>query len=394
MSNTFKGDRVLWVVFAVLLCVSALEMYSASSSLAYKQASYIMPVWDHIKFLCVGFSVAFIVHLLPHKPWVLYSFIALYILAVVLLLWTLASGASVNAAARWVNLFGVRFQPSELGKLALVLNLSLVLRGYNQGSFFSNKAYFWICLSVAGLIAILIFPENFSTAFLCGCTTLSMMFYGRMPIKWLSMLIGTLMGILVVFYFVSPLLPKDGFLHRATVWVHRVDDFFVDKNDEDKFKIDDKNYQESHAKIAISNSNYVGRGVGNSIERDFLPQAYSDFIFAIIIEETGLLGAFVVILLYLIMLFRAAMIARATDSFYEAVMVIGLATMIFFQAFINMAVAVGLFPVTGQPLPLISRGGTSIVITSAYFGLMLWVSRHSTPESVKVKKEKKIRNNG
>lgn len=389
LQNTFKGDKILWVVFVLFLCVSALEMYSASSSLAYKQSSYIMPVWSHITFLCMGFFVAFFVHLLPRRTTMFFP--VFYFISLGLLLWALVSGVSVNEAARWTSVMGIRFQPSELGKLAMVTNLALVLKFYNQGAFFSKKAYFWICLGVAGLICLLILPENFSTAFLCGCTALSMMFYARMPIRWMAMLVGVFMGVLVLFYFVSPLLPENRLTHRSSLWVHRIDKYISgnEEVEENRFVINDENYQVAHAKIAISNSKYVGKGIGNSIERDFLPQAYSDFIFAIIIEETGLLGAFVVILLYLIVMYRAAVIAKASESIFEAVLVMGLSTMIVYQAFINMAVAVGFFPVTGQPLPLISRGGTSIVIISSYFGLMLWVSRLNLSASHEIKKEKR-----
>ncbi|MCQ2218540.1 MAG: FtsW/RodA/SpoVE family cell cycle protein [Paludibacteraceae bacterium] len=390
LCNTFRGDKILWVIFGLFLALSALEMYSASSSLAYKQSSYFMPVWSHITFLCVGFLVAFVMHLFSPKVLMVMGPV-LYVFALFMLVYVLFSGVSVNEASRWASIMGVRFQPSELAKLALVINLAIMLQLFTRENIFSKKVAFGISLGLAGLLCMLIFPENFSTAILCGGVTFTMMFYARVPLKWLGKTIAALVIMVVLFFGIAQILPENAVTHRTSVWVHRLSNFHSG-SEEDKFVIDDKNYQEAHAKIAISNSNYVGKGIGNSIERDFLPQAFSDFIFAIIIEEMGIGGALVVLLLYMILLYRAAIIARDCDSVYSAILVLGLSTMIVFQAFINMAVAVGLFPVTGQPLPLISRGGTSIVITSAYFGLMLGVSRDSLQkESSGGQKEKKVK---
>ena len=391
LSNTFKGDKILWIIFGLFLSLSALEMYSASSSLAYKQASYFMPVWGHITFLCGGFLFAFLMHLLSPKVVMLCAPL-LYLFSIVTLVWVLISGVSVNEAARWANLMGVRFQPSEFAKLALVVNLSIILQLFTQERFFSKKVSYWVALAAAGVVCLLIFPENFSTALLCGLVTFTMMFYAKVPLKWMAKTIGCLLLFVVLFFSVAQVLPENAVTHRTSVWVNRLKNFTAPTDEDAKFKVDDKNYQVAHAKIAISNSKYTGKGVGNSIERDFLPQAFSDFIFAIIIEEMGIGGACLVLLLYLILMYRAAMIAKECDSIYSAILVMGLSTMIVFQAFINMAVAVGLFPVTGQPLPLISRGGTSIIITSAYFRLMLGVSRESMLQKEAVEqKEKKVK---
>lgn len=387
--NTFKGDRVLWIVFVALLAFSSVEMYSASSTLAFKHANYFSPVWSHIVFLCVGFLVAYITHILPRNL-VMYASPCILLFALVFLLITLLSGHAVNGANRWTTFMGLNFQPSELGKLALVLNLAILLQFYNHELFFTKKTTFWVSIGLTSLVVGLIFTENFSTAFLSFTTAMTMMFCGRIPLKWLVGVMGSLVVAVALFFLVAMVLPSNPVTHRAKVWVQRIEDFSSKTQEEDKFKVDDKNFQAVHAKIALSNSNFVGRGIGNSIERDILPLAFADFIYSIIIEELGIAGGVLVVLLYLIVLYRAAKIAQASESVYSALLVLGLATMIVLQAFINMAVAVGIIPITGQPLPLISRGGTSIIITCAYFGIMLGVSRMNDKKAtVAVKKEKK-----
>ncbi|MCK9154761.1 MAG: FtsW/RodA/SpoVE family cell cycle protein [Paludibacteraceae bacterium] len=376
IQKNFKGDKIVWIVFIVLIVISSMEMYSASSSLAYKQASYISPVWRHIGFLGFGFLIAFFVHLFSYKKYPA-VFLLLSLLTVFLLILSLLMGVSANNASRWLALGGVQFQPSELAKLCLIVMLSHFLAKAQEDNK-STDGVFNKCLIGIAITAILIFPENLSTALLVCFIGFALMWYGRVSLKRLFALLAVVLTIAVVFFISIPYLPNVRVFHRAKVWYNRVE-MFQEKGGEDKqstFKINDENYQESHAKIAVSNSHLWGRGIGNSIERDFLPQAYSDFIFAIIIEETGLIGGGFVVLLYLVLFYRAGYIAKRCTSAFPALLVLGLSTMILLQAFMNIAVAVGVIPVTGQTLPMISRGGTSILVISVYFGMILSVSRY------------------
>ncbi|MCB9017942.1 MAG: FtsW/RodA/SpoVE family cell cycle protein [Paludibacteraceae bacterium] len=380
VQRNFKGDKIVWIVFVVMIVISAMEMYSASSSLAYRQASYTSPVWRHIGFLGVGFFIAFFIHLFSYKKYPL-IFIGLSVITIFFLCLTLVNGAVANNASRWLGVGGVQFQPSEFAKICVIGLLSTVL-SHEQSEDKSADGALKKCILIIGVAAVLIVSENLSTALLVCLIGFIMMWYGRVSIKKLLSLVLVGLSLGAAFYFVIPHLPDWKPFHRASVWRARIDAHFEDKESANmaKFKIDDDNYQESHAKIAVSNSHLWGRGIGNSIERDFLPQAYSDFIFAIIIEETGVLGAGFVVLLYLVLFFRAGYIAKRCSSAFPALLVLGLATMILLQAFMNMAVAVGAMPVTGQTLPIISRGGTSILVISAYFGMILSVSRYAETE--------------
>ncbi|MDR1729482.1 MAG: FtsW/RodA/SpoVE family cell cycle protein [Prevotellaceae bacterium] len=388
LQKYFKGDAVVWTVFIALIFLSAIAMYSASSTLAFKQSDYNSPVWRHIVFLTIGFVFALIVHIIPYKIFpVVGTFLA--VVSIALLIVTLIMGVSANNAARWLEIGGIQFQPSELAKLAVIIILAVVLGRKQQEKQSADDAFKWSMIILA-IACILIFPENFSTAALLFIVGLLMMFFGRISLKKLGKTVGFIAGFCLLLYLTGHFIPKETAkdipgLHRLSTWIGRIDSHFTHKtnNGLKDFVITDDNYQVAHAKIAIANSNGFGRGPGNSIERDFLPQAYSDFIFAIIIEETGFFGAIFVMFLYLVLLFRAGVIANKCPSAFPALLVLGLASMIVIQAFLNMAVAVGLAPVTGQPLPMVSRGGTSILITAIYFGIILSVSRYAKEEAQK-----------
>jgi len=380
----FKGDPIIWTILLLLIAISAVEMYSASSTLAFRQSDYSSPVWRHILFLSGGFCVAFIVHMIPYKLFPIGG-VLLLAFSLVLLVVTLVTGVSANNATRWLEIGGFQFQPSEFAKLAVIIILAVILGRKQQEKQSADEAY-KISIIILTVACIMIFPENFSTAFLLFFVGFLMMFFGRVSMKKLGKTLGVIAGLCLLLYLIAPYVPEVKPFHRLSTWRERVDQHFFDKSGKkelEKFIINDDNYQIAHAKIAVANSNGIGRGPGNSIERDFLPQAYSDFIYAIIIEETGLLGGFIVMLLYLILLFRAGVIANKCPSAFPALLVLGLTSMIVVQAFLNMAVAVGLAPVTGQPLPMISRGGTSIIITSIYFGIILSVSRYAREETQK-----------
>jgi cell division protein FtsW len=377
----FKGDPIIWIILLTLIAISAVEMYSASSTLAFRQSDYNSPVWRHIVFLGIGFCIAFIIHMVPYKLFPIVGLVLL-LFSLVLLCVTMVIGVSANNATRWLEIGGFQFQPSEFAKLSVIIVLAVIL-GRKQRENKSSDEVFTMCMVILAVTCILIIPENFSTSFLLFMVGFLMMFFGRISLKKLGITIGILVGLSLLLYFVSPYVPQVKPFHRLSTWKERIDEHFFNKEDKDlsQFVINDNNYQVAHAKIAIANSNIIGRGPGNSIERDFLPQAYSDFIYAIIIEETGLLGAIGVMLLYLILLFRAGVIANKCPSAFPALLVLGLTSMIVAQAFLNMAVAVGLVPVTGQPLPIISRGGTAIIVMSVYFGMILSVSRYIQEES-------------
>ena len=388
-----KGDPVIWIVFLVLCAISLVEVFSAGSTLAYKENNFWMHFIKQGGFLFAGFIVCILVHHIPCNifkfvPMLLWPFLLFF-----LFLARLSSG--VNGASRWVSL-GVNFQPSELAKGVLICTVALVLSKFQDENGARKEAFKWICcLSLPYLF--LIFTENFSTAGLLGVVVFIMMILGRVPVRQLFYVVAGLAVAAMLFVGMMFVLPKDSenafykesamgsVLHRFPVWRERLtNDNMVLTASPDSFRVTDENRQEVHARIAVSNCNKgFGRAPGNSVERDYLSQAYSDFIFAIVVEELGLGGAFLVIMMYLILLFRAGMIADKCGKNFPAFLCMGLSIQIVLQAMINMMVAVGLFPVTGQTLPLISRGGTSTLVVCAYFGVILSISRYAQQQQKK-----------
>jgi cell division protein FtsW len=382
LKKYLKGDATLWIVFIMLCIVSAIEMYSASSTLAYKAASHSAPMLRHVGFLAGGAFIAFCVHLIPYRYIRLMAYLGL-VLSVFMLIWVLFKGQSENDASRWLIIMGVQFQPSELAKLSVIIvSADFISRIKDPEK--DEKIYFRNTLIVLGIICTLILFENFSTAIILFFVVFIMMFIGRISLKRLGLLAGSLMLVLVLGFGLVKTIPKDsmpGAFDRAYTWVARIDRFSSEKNDESaKYEINDENRQVQHGRIAIARGGVFGVMPGNSIERDFLPQAYSDFIYAIIVEEMGMFGGIIVIILYLILLFRAGRIATKCSSVFPAILVIGLSLMIVTQTLINMSVATSLIPVTGQPLPLISRGGTAILITCIYFGIIFGITRQMKEE--------------
>lgn len=382
LKKYLKGDPILWIVFIMLCVVSAIEMYSASSTLAYKASSHTAPMLRHVGFLAGGALIAFGVHLIPYRYIRLMSYAGLF-LSFFMLIWVLFKGQSENDATRWLVIMGVQFQPSELAKLSVII-VAADLISRIKDTQKDEKIYFRNILIIVALICPLILFENFSTAFILFVVVFIMMFIGRISIKRLSMLAGTLLLALILGFTMVKAIPKESMpkaFDRAYTWVARIDRFKTEKNSEEaKYEITDENRQVQHGRIAIARGGLFGVMPGNSLERDFLPQAYSDFIYAIIVEEMGLFGGIFVIILYLILLFRAGRIATKCSSVFPAIVVIGLSLMIVIQTFINMSVASSLIPVTGQPLPLISRGGTSILITCIYFGIIFGITRQMKEE--------------
>ncbi|MDH6359198.1 FtsW/RodA/SpoVE family cell cycle protein [Parabacteroides sp. PF5-9] len=373
-SKLFKGDRVIWIIFMFLCLISVIEVFSATSTIAYKNANHWAPIVRHATFLLGGFVLVLLLHNIPSRFFPV--FILLLPLSILMLILTPFIGVSANDAHRWLEIFGITFQPSEFGKLACIVYVAFLLS--RKGRFSDAQIFKYILIGV-GLTCALILPENFSTAVMLFGVCFLMMFIGQLPLLKLTKLAAVL--ILAVFLLFAGLLflPNDvlKYIPRALTWKERLVDFMhKDKTaDASTYVITDDNYQVSHAKIAIARGGLIGQMPGHGQQRDFLPQAYSDFIYAIIIEEMGFIGGIVVLLLYVMLLVRVGMIARRCERLFPKYLVLGCGLLIVVQAFANMAVAVDLIPVTGQPMPLVSRGGTSTMISCIYFGIILSVSR-------------------
>lgn len=403
LSNLFKGDKVIWMVFFFLCIISIVEVFSASSELTYKGGNYLTPIIKHMALIVVGFGLMVVTLNINCKYFKLLTPIML-LFAGILLLLVLGLGQSTNGASRWIPIMGVQFQPSEMAKGALVLMTAQILSAMQTDKGADRKAMRYI-IQMALPFLVLIGLENLSTAALLAAVIFFMMIIGRVPGKQIGKLVLTVVLFIVMVVTAVMAIGEDtekegqpqnlteqtlangqtvstenskghkGVLHRLDTWKSRIDKFLNSKEVPPE-KVDlDKGAQEAHAKIAIATSNIVGRGPGNSVQRDFLAQAFSDFIYAIIIEETGIEGAFVVAMLYIILLFRTGRIANRCENNYPAFLAMGLALLLVVQALFNMCVAVGLVPVTGQPLPLISKGGTSTIVNCVYIGIILSVSR-------------------
>ena len=406
ISGIFKGDKVIWMVFFFLCIISAVEVFSAMSSLTFKTGNYISPMIKHIGLLLLGIFFMIIFLNIPCRYFKLATPFAI-IFCVITLLWADCFGQSINGAGRWIEIIGIKFQPSEIAKGTMVLATAQILSAM-QTDHGADRHACWYILIIWALMVPLIFFENLSTAVLLSLTVFLMMFIGRVPMRQLLRIFAAVIGavaiaIAVVFSVgddsntddgnktyteivtqhgkVVETNQRHGLLHRMDTWKARLKRFGNHK-DIPPEKVDlDKDAQTSYANIAIASSNFIGKGPGNSEERDFLPQAFSDYIYAIIIEETGLFGALFVAMLYIALLYRVGIIANRCENNFPAFLVMGLGLMIVIQALSNMSVAVGIAPVTGQPLPLISRGGTSTVINCIYMGMILSVSRTAKKSS-------------
>lgn len=400
IENIFKGDKVIWMIFFFLCMISIVEVFSASSNLTYKSQNYIRPIMYHAGTVAFGAFIAVITLNIPCRYFKLMTPFLL-IATGILLFWVLIAGERTGDASRWISLFGFTFQPSEIAKGTMVLATAQILSAMQRpdGSGADKKAFKYI-LWIVVPVALLIMVENLSTAALLCFVIFLMMFIGRVPLIQLGKLAGFVVGIAIFGLIMIMALgnseeeqmiagkaqteqvqtPKkknklEKILHRADTWKSRINKFTNKKEIAPEDYDLDKDAQVAHANIAIVSSNIIGKGPGKSVERDFLSQAFSDFIYAIIIEELGFFGATFVIFLYIVLLFRTARIASQCENNFPAFLAMGLALLLVVQATFNMLVAVGIAPVTGQPLPLISKGGTSTIINCAYLGIILSVSR-------------------
>ena len=398
IGNIFKGDKVIWMVFFFLCMISIVEVFSASSGLTYKTHNYIGPIIYHAGTIIVGVVVAVITLNIPCRYFKLMTPFLLLISAVTLL-WVLLAGTKVGDAGRWINLFGFTFQPSEIAKGSIVLAVAQILSAMQREDGADKNAFKWI-LWVTLPACFVIGLENLSTAAMLFAVVILMMFIGQVPFRQLGKLIGIIAAFAILAVSMVMLVGHDlnveeeqlakteqieqpkkknfveKMFHRADTWKSRIMKF--GKDDVTPLEYDlDKDAQVAHANIAIVSSGVIGKGPGKSTERDFLSQAFSDFIFAIIIEELGFLGAFAIPFFFIILLYRCGRIAHRCDKRFPALLVMGLGLLLTSQAVFNMMVAVGLAPVTGQPLPFVSKGGTSTIINCAYIGMILSISRYS-----------------
>lgn len=366
LETYFKGDRIIWLTVMLLSIFSVLAVYSSTGTLAYKYQSgnteYYL--FKHLFILMFGFALMYMAHLIKYTAYARVSKIAI-LLAIPLLFLTLAMGTNLNEASRWLTLpiVNLSFQTSDLAKLALILFVARALSKKQENIKDFKSAFVPIMLPVL-LTCGLILPANFSTAAVLFATCVILMVIGRIEIRYILSLMGIGVLALVLFILVAKAINYEG---RIDTWQKRIETFIDDDGS--------GNYQTQQAKIAIATGEFFGKGPGNSSQRNFLPHPYSDFIYAIIVEEYGLFGGALVVMLYLILFYRAIRIAQNSPRAFATFLAIGCAFSLTFQAMINMAVAVNLFPVTGQPLPMLSMGGTSIWFTSIAIGIILSVSR-------------------
>ncbi|MFP4366173.1 MAG: FtsW/RodA/SpoVE family cell cycle protein [Bacteroidales bacterium] len=360
-----KGDKVIWAVIIFLSIVSLLAVYSSTGTLAYRfqggnTAYYIL---KHSSILMVSLAIIFITHMIPYKFYSRLSQLFLFA-SVILLAVTLLMGTTINEASRWLTLPGLGFtiQTSDFAKLSLIMYLARLL-SLKQYEVKDMKDTFTGLLIPVIIVCGLIMPANLSTSLILFATSMILMFVGRVRSRYLLMIFGT--GLIFVTIFVAIALNSQS-EGRLGTWRNRIESFVT--------KSGEGNYQVEQSKIAIATGGVLGKGPGNSSQRNFLPHPYSDFIYAIIIEEYGLAGGIIVLSFYIWLLYRAGLIVKRSSRTFPAFLAFGLTLSIVIQAMINMAVVVNLLPVTGQTLPLVSMGGSSLVFTSIALGIILSVS--------------------
>jgi cell division protein FtsW len=379
-----KGDRVIWMVILILSVISLLAVYSSSQSLAFSSKnSTLYFLIKQLIILILGIGTVIMAHMVPYRYYSRLSQILLYVV-IPLLLITMLTGKELNSARRWLEVPGTGFtiQPSDFAKIILIMYVARIL-SMKQESLQNFKEVYMPLLIAVGLVCILILPSNFSTAAILFATCMVLMFIGRIPFRFLFL---TLIGAVLVFFLFLQVTKAFDIDSRAGTWANRVENFR--KADTESVK----NFQVNRAKVAIVNGRFFGKGPGNSLQKEKLPQANSDFIYAIIVEEYGLVGGLVIMLLYLWILFRSALMVRKSTRTFPALVAVGLSLIIVFQAMVNMAVAVNLVPVTGQPLPYISSGGSSVLFTSIALGVILSVSWGIQEDQRKLLSEEEVQN--
>jgi cell division protein FtsW len=365
-----KGDRMIWAIVALLAIFSFLPVYSAASNLAYTYGdgqtfTYFI---KHFVHLFLGFSIIYAIHKIPYRYFKGLSMV-MFPVVLILLLVTLLQGTTIDGAnaSRWIRVpfVGFTFQPSTLAALVLMVFVARYLSKIFEEniSFKSSIIPLWLPVFV---VLIMILPANFSTTAIIFTMILVLAFLGGYPLRYLAAIVGSGLLVLAFFVLIAKAFP-DSMPNRVDTWTSRIVNFMDDRDSEEDYQIE-------KAKIAIATGSVYGLGPGKSVQKNFLPQSSSDFIFAIIIEEYGLIGGLFLLVLYLLLLFRIVVVAQKAGTVFGKLLTIGVGLPIIFQALINMGVAVELFPVTGQTLPLISSGGTSIWVTCLGIGIILSVS--------------------
>jgi len=374
-----KGDRTIWALVAILAIFSFMPVYSASANLVYAVGgSTLGYLLKHVVLLIMGFAIIYLVHKIPYRYFSGGSVLMLPVVFV-LLIFTLAQGTTIGGAnaSRWIRIpfVGIGFQTSTLAGLVLMVYVARYL-AKNKNLKINFKESLWQLWLPIGLILMLILPANFSTTAIIFTMILILAFIGGYPIKYIGYILGSGVVVLSIFILAAKAFP-DAMPNRVTTWEKRISSFWSSAETQEA-------YQVEKAKIAIATGGPVGKGPGKSIQKNFLPQSSSDFIYAIIVEEYGLLGAVLIVFVYFLLLFRIFITVRKATTVFGTLLVIGVGLPIIFQAVINMAVATNLFPVTGQTLPLISSGGTSIWMTCFAIGMVLSVSasKEETEETI------------
>jgi len=361
-----RGDRVIWAIIALVSIFSIMAVYSSTGTLAYRERGGNTEafLFKHVIILGVGLLMAYICHLLHYMKYHRWA-PTLFLLAIPMLFYTLTLGTDINEAKRWVMIpyVGISFQTSDFAKLALIIFVARSISTKQDYIKDFNSAFLPIIVPVL-LICGLIAPANLSTALLLFLTCLGMMFVGRVSIKYIFLLLMLGLVVFSILIFIGQAMPE---LVRVETWTNRVQEFMYDP---------DGGHQSMQAKIAIANGEWFGLGPGNSIQRNYLPSPYSDFIYSIICEEYGLIGGGVIILLYVLFFFRITRLVTKSPKAFGAILAMGLGIMLVLQALVNIAVAVNLVPVTGVTLPMISMGGTSLMFTCIAFGIILSVSKY------------------
>jgi len=370
--NNLKGDKVIWAFIALLALISFMPVYSASSNLAFSangSGNTVSFLIKHFAHVGIGFLIVYMVHKIPYHYFKAISMVALPIVWL-LLLYTLLQGNTMGGAnaSRWIKIpfIGIGFQTSTLASMVLMIYVAKYLSKKREVEDSFKKSLIELWLPVF-LILILILPANFSTTALIFSMILMLVFVGKYPLKYLGMILGAGILALILFILVAKAFP-DAFHNRVDTWESRIKNYTTDAPNED-------NYQIEKAKIAIATGGLRGLGPGKSVQKNFLPQSSSDFIYAIIVEENGLIGAVVIMFLYIMLFIRFLIASHKANTLFGKLLVVGLGFPIVFQALINMGVAVELLPVTGQTLPLISSGGSSIWMTCISLGIILSVTK-------------------
>ena len=383
--QSLKGDKVIWTFVALLALFSFMPVFSASSNLAYmghgtgNTLGYLL---KHLMHICIGLGIIYWVHKVPYHYFRAISKIALPVVWI-LLAYTLVKGTVIAGAnaSRWIQVpfIGITFQTSTLAFIVLMIFVARYLSKKRETPL-TFKNSMWELWTPVFITLMFILPANFSTAALMFAMVMMLAFIGKYPLKYIAIIIGGGIAVLMLFWLMSKAFPDSRFFSRVHTWESRIENFTTDKPGEDDYQIE-------KAKIAIASGGIQGLGPGKSVQKNFLPQSSSDFIYAIIVEEYGLIGGIAILGLYMLLFFRFIVAAHKANSLFGKLVVVGVGFPIVFQALINMAVAVELLPVTGQTLPLISSGGSSIWMTCIALGIIIGVTKKE--EEIAAEKDEK-----